>query len=540
MKKIILFLLAVTLLGCVQQKPMLEISQLSYSPQEAYAGGVLEATVKIRASSDVRDLLIEAYLNNLPTESKLINLTGNIEKTVDFEIIPYNAGENTIKIKIDPGNIIFGSDIEKERSMSISIKPAVKPDIFSKIPDQNLTSAGLLEFNENGINAIYTASQNPALSNTYMRIVAKAYSKTLREMAIGYFAYGDGTWGFITFLEGISTKHGVEIAQDIFDFGGEPVVDKKIINGNEVFVLNAKPSIQFEFGSVCIWDEKGYVAALVYVPKINAKKLCSDILEKTYNSTNASMLINKVDEIKEKLNISEALLAEGFLYSMNNETILNYTVSYYDDMGVYLMYIDKKPYIQQEHICGGEIIRRADKSGCAESISDDILLAQRKVGDYEIFIFAVPDNKTFAKYTLNKSIETALSLNFSGTERDWVYESSLKKSDCSFSGNLNCTSFSFSNSTLKIEVKNLMKDEIRINGIRCTSEELSLTKVTLPEPVTIKQNATQKFEIRCYDAFGIMRIGDYVYLDTKMYVNLTNLANNETILIEGNVTINET
>jgi hypothetical protein len=543
MKKLIIFLIGIILLGCVQQQtPKLELSPISYSPQEVYAGEPIEATIKINANLDVKELLVEAYVNDSLIESKTISLQNGIEMSVNFEIVAQNYGENILKMRVDPGNVVLGSDVEKQKSISIMVKPAVEPDVFSKIPNQNLTSVGLFKINERGVGVLYGASQIPSISNDYIRLFSKIYSKNLKELKIGYFAYEGGAQGVVAFIKGISAKNGVEIAKNIFNFGGEPTVEKKTINGKEVSVLSVKQSqAGGEFGSVCIWDEGGWLGSLVYLQQLETKQICSDILVATYNSSSANELLGKASEIRENIIVNGTSLGEGYRFSSGNNLITEYLTSYFDDAGVYLIYIDKTPYIQKEHICNDQIIKIEDKEACEASINENLVLIQRKVGDYEISYFVVPNNQTSARQALNDSINNILSLNFSGDERDWVYTGSLKKEGCSLPLNLSCIAYVSSRAILGIKLTNLMGGTIRVNGMRCTNEKLNATTVILPDQVvTIPQNSTGTFEMKCYDASGNARSDDFVYLDSKLYVNLTNLSNNSTILIEGNVTINRT
>jgi hypothetical protein len=543
MKKLIILLIGIIFLGCVQQQtPKLELSPISYSPQEVYAGEPIEATIKINASLDVKELLVEVYVNDSLIESKTISLQNGIETSVNFEILAQNYGENTLKMKVDPGNVVLGSDVEKQKSISLMVKPAIEPDVFSKIPNQNLTSVGLFKINEKGVGVLYGASQIPNLGNAYIQLFSKIYSKNLKELKIGYFAYEGGAQGVVAFIKGIPAKNGVEIAKNIFNFGGEPTVEKKIINGKEVFVLTVKQSqAGGEFGSVCIWDEGGWLGSLVYLQQLETKQICSDILVTTYNSSGANELLGKASGIKENIIVNRTLLGEGYRFSSGNNPVSEYLTSYFDDDGVYLIYIDKTPYIEKEHICNDQIIKIKDKCACEISLSEDTILVQRKVGDYEISYFVVPNNKTSARQALNDSINNIVSLNFPGDERDWVYTGSLKKEGCSLPLNLSCVAYSPSHALLQVKLTNLMGSNIRVNGVRCTNEKLNTTTVILPDQVvTIPQNSTGTFEMKCYDAFGNARIDDFVYLDSKLYVNLTNLSNNSTILIEGNVTINGT
>jgi len=526
-----LFLL-VLLFGCTSSKPHLSVMLSKTSPAHPYEGDVLtfDANILNSGAGETKEFSAELLVNNISVGTGIASLAPNSNTTMKFSWTPLYAGDYGVVVKVDAGNLVSESSPEKESKMQVSVSPAEKADIFSTVPDNQLTGVALSNLSAEGLNVVYSQSEITNRIPPYLGILSqsigflKPYSRTLRELQIGTGDYEDFSTAVVILVRGAVSPEQIAASTGAS-------LETKFINNREISLFKDSSSNL----TLCSWRENGWLKLLLY-QRMFTNETCEDVIG-AYNSSYANALLSTAEELVRTPPFNATFLGETL--HTPNATRMEYGAVFEDEEGFYEFHILKEPYVPNNETCSGFITNRSMMQICENLPSGDSTWTwvQRKTGDYSMICVSVPKGNVSSEVG-KKAVDMCYSFNFSGEERTWLRFIDLLKPKCEFPDNFTCLSYDFSNSTFRLNLTQNTGRAVVLNGFKCTSENYTPKQdFKLNESLTIAPNSSVELEVPCYDEFGGMVREAYVYFNSNMYINYSFEGSNESKVTVGNLTI---
>lgn len=541
MKRYLIPLILLLLLGCVGSKPRLSASFLPASPAHPYEGDEVTLSVNVAnsAAAEAKEFTVEFLANNVSLKTEVVTLPPNSNQTVSFSWFPYSAGEYNIVARVDSGNQVSDASADKESTIHISVLPAKGESIFSVLPKGRLENVGIINETSQGITALYTYM--PAiqvLSNPAYISLLSPYLKNVKELHIGTADYASGIHAIVISIRGATSSDELStILSTIIKLGTNlnSIVQRKTLNGTDVsiFTSDGLPA------PVCIWRDKGWSKLTMYIDPITLETC--DSMFGGYDSSYADKPLSIASEFARSPPFNATLLEETLQISnLTNTTVYHYGATFGDAEGFYGFYVVKDPYTPINNTCVGRILNSSSMQVCETPPLNNSTLARalRKVGNYTAACLSTPKTGELTASVEEKAIDLCYSLNYPGEEGTWVnILSLLHQTRCELPDNFSCLSYEFGNATLKLNLAQNTGRTIVLNGFGCSSlSNASAASFRLAQPITIPSNSSVMLTSKCYDEVGGVIQDTYTYFDTRLYLNYS-IQGSESKAVVGNLTI---
>lgn len=504
----------------------------------AYSGDIVEFSVLVTntGSAPVRDADVTLFINGQPLAQKSVTLEPDAAENITMRWLAAE-GSYDVRIVADAGNLIAESNEGNNAfSASVSVLPAEEPDLFSHLPDAGIGRAYSFNATRGGMNQLIGifASGEQASQQFYLGLMSRLYDGRL-----AILNYVNGSEAAILYL-------GAEMTEDDFLSSVGAMAgsgfERSRENGIEFFSYGGNIT------TLCAWHEKGWNKVLMYkqsMPQLNIfnntigeRTTCLDLVGGRYNSSGAHDFLLPAEDLRARVRLNDSALLEGRARA-GEETL--YVHGFEDGNSAFLLLVSSAGTVIKQGRCLGVIINESSRSICKLARASlmgkvEMTAFERKQGPFTMMTFIAPVSGTNLMLAEEKAKNVTAGVVFPGVpEYDWSSQQ-IQLAQCRFPSVFWCSNFTFVNSTLTINLTQLTGHEILLNGFKCTQETSPPNEsFLLPTPVRMGANATLELRQPCYITGNTAFNGTVLYLRSRLYVNYTDPATNETRVVEGSL-----
>lgn len=517
------------------------------SPPTPYAGDVVEFSVLVTnaGGSRVSDAVVGLSLDGQQVMTKSVTLEPGASENITMRWLA-SEGTHEVRIMADSGNVIQESDEGNNAfSATVGVLPAEGPAPFSHLPDTGIVRAYYFNAARGGMNQLIGifASGDEANRAFYSGLVSKLYDGRL-----GILNYANGSESAMMYL-------GAELSDEEFILGvgtmlgGDFTPSRQQAAGRSVSFFSESGG---NVTTVCAWHEKGWNRILMYkqsMPEITIfnntigeRTTCLDLVAAQYNASKAKEFMLPVEPLAAQVHLNDSTLLEALARSGDE---LLYARGFEDGNSAFLLLVSSSTAVLPERCLGTVLNDTGDKSICRLDRAAlmgrvEMKAFERKQGTFTIMTFIAPFSGTSPGLADLKALNVTSGVVFPGVpEYNWSSQQQVQLSQCRFPSAFWCSNFSYANGTLSLGLTQLTGNEIRLNGFKCTQEESTPNGLfALPAPLLMGANETIEMSQPCYMDANSTYGGSVLYLRAHLYLNYTDLASNETHLVDGSLLVN--
>lgn len=521
--------IAVFLLGCFQGKANLRIEAAAPSGTY-YVGDVLvfNVTVYNTGSVEAEGVPVDFLVDGVSLDERIVHLQPEGKEVLEFRWFPTRNGTFEISIVVDHANII-DEEVEDDNyfKKDVQILPGGEIDVLQHVPDGNISSLYKLDLTREGSEMLLAIflSGNHEGEELFNMVKGR-----VRQAQMAYALYDDSSDAIV-----IATRAAFE--EEEFFGSLSDWLNKYEISNNHILKDVEGRMVHLyanDNETLCLWKEEG-----VYRIAFRKGGSCDEEMMMERNASRFQGILNKTIRMSQPVvvNPSDTGLAE--MRGISDESGI-YALALKDNNSAFLLFITNQSGFTQDR-CRGELIKEGDRTLCylrKATLAGRINLTAyvRKQGDDYISIFILPFSHTDMRRAEDKAKEMVKSVDFGLQDYNWIPE---PLSYCAFQSLFQCSDFSYTNSTLHLNLTLRNNHSVIINGFKCTDEnEIPKENFALSSPLNLTYGNSVMLEYPCYigNTTHIVQ-GDALFLQKKLYINVTNLDTNETGIVKGSLRI---
>jgi hypothetical protein len=263
-------------------------------------------------------------------------------------------------------------------------------------------------------------------------------------------------------------------------------------------------------------------------------------VNRTFNASFAQDRLSATEDLSSAVSGSDPLLIEARAKPGADAL---YVRGFYDANSAFLLMVSTV-YSPVQPSCPGELIKQDNRTVCHAQQAAIMGKVEseaffRRQGGVTIVVFILPFQGTDLEAARQKALSTVKGVVFAGIpEYDWSGTGQAVVSDCRFPSEFWCTPPATLNATVSVNVTHAQGHPFRIDGLRCTQEtQLPGAVPALASPITVPANGTAGLSFPCYISGNDTVTGTIFFMQTKLFLNFTDLATNESKVVRGSLFI---
>ncbi len=530
-------------------KPDLVLN-VTLSPSHPYAGDAVEfkITVTNAGGATAREALLDLGIGNHSVAQKSITLAPGETQNTTLDWLADSAGSVAITVDANKGNVVdVANPAHGVFSTAVEVQPAENVSLFENLPDVNLTQVWEFGAARAGMSQLVgiLASANESYSQFYGALFNKFGEAHL---AIAHYRNGSEI-GFMYAGAELTPEGALSAFRTITgEFVGDTYETNSTVGGREVTTLMSRDSVV----TLCFWHEGGWGKALMYKRYFPSTQIgnvtvgdptsCADIVGRTFNASVAEGMLSGTEDLSAAVSSSDPLLLEARAKPGADAL---YVRGFYDDNSAFLLMLSTV-YSATQQSCPGDVITQDNKTICHAQQAQIMGAVNaeayfRRQGAVTIVVFIIPFQGTNMDTAKAKALSVVKGVVFPGIpEYDWSGHGQAVISDCRFPSEFWCLPPASINGTLYVNVTQAEGHPFRIDGLRCTQEaQLPGGVPALPSPIIVPANGTAQLSFPCYVTGNDTVTGAIWFLQTKLFLNYTDLATNETNVVRGSLLVSK-
>ncbi|MDE1871634.1 MAG: hypothetical protein KGI06_05355 [Candidatus Micrarchaeota archaeon] len=487
------------------------LSQSGASPTYPYQTSYYTINVTNTGHSQVNGLLVGFYLNGQPQNTTTVSLPAGKSIEIQRNYTYPSSGSYEFEAIADPGRLLNIADRQSAQStMSINITNAELPNVYTSIPNGNITSTQSFTLNENGDieSAAIAQRYNISIMNRLfgpaepvaLKIFENVYPFTAKVYG-AYAKYSDNSIAYTAWIQGTLNPQVVDVVISSFGY------KVHALNGSAESMAYSEIDNKT---SICTFYSNGWTKIISYYNN-SAPMNCMGIAGKIYVPSESVVLTNLV-----KNNTKLAHYQSGFFYT--NSSVIGSSLSYSgsnvtatnlfeNNYGVFVSSIKKlsagiNVSSFTNSTCYGLIFNMSNVSICSYIIptrTGNVTLPYGLVNssyitsNYIINMYSLVNNTQLVAAHDNAA-NLMSRLNVSSRSMIW---NTIFKDTCAFDNqSIGCTFVKFisKNNTAYFNITNKLPANLRINKLNC---EIAPGFANLTVNQTIGPNQSREFVQMC-------------------------------------------
>ncbi|MDD5317953.1 MAG: CARDB domain-containing protein [Candidatus ainarchaeum sp.] len=513
-------------------------------PAAQYSGEAAEfrVTVTNAGGAAADSAILQLSVDGVPAAQKSFSVPAGGSAYIPIKWRAESPGIHSFRVIADAGNAIQESnESNNEYSSSLAVLPSVEEDVFSGIPDQNITRAYYANATQAGLNQVAGIlaagnSSNPVFSSLL---------NMLYQGRLGLLHYANGSEAAeLAVQSGLTRDEFISAAGIIAGSGMSS--EARTVNGKEIVFLESSDGKT----SLCAFSETGWQKIVMYkrfFPPVSVfnnsvgeSTTCLDVIARRYDPSNARNLIGAAAALSAPAEGVREPILEAVVRSGVEKL---YARAFSDENSAFLLMVSDAGAASPEN-CLGNVLNGSNTSVChlaSASLMGQVNLEayERKQGQYTIIVFILPFHGTDQSSARITALAAARRVVFPGIPEYVWGTQPTQLSYCDFPSSFACASPSYSNGSLKASITSVRDSPVTVSGFKCTQESgTPAGDFALASPQAIQPNQTIELSAPCYVAGNETYQGDVVLLQSKLYLNITDPATNESSVIQGALFIN--
>ncbi len=499
-----------------------------------------------RGHRTVSNLLIGYYLDGIEQNTTTVSIPPGQSVVMVKNYTYPTAGPYTFEASADPGHILdIVNRNYSQSSVTTNVTPATLPDVYTSIPNTNITGTQSFTVDEGGVigSAAIAQRYNISLINKLFlpaegistKIFENSYPFTANVYG-AYAAYSDNTVAYTAWFQGTVTP---QIISTIISSFGPKV---RTISGNQGLMSYAPIN---GTTSMCTFYSGGWTKIIAYY-NASMPSTCVNIASDTYSSYESALLTGL---IKENTNLTHyqsgffytnsSILGSALTYSMLNLTATNIFENNY---GIFISSIKRLAYSINvssfnDSTCYGLIYSSNGIGVCSYiiptrtgnySLPYGLVNSSYVTGNYILNIYSLVNNtQLVAAHGNAANLMSRLGVNESSVMWNTVYQNT-----CAFDNqSIGCTykGFSKPNTTAYFNITNNLPGSMIVNQLNC---EISGGFKNVSVNATIAPNSSREFTQLC----NTIPLSSTA-LQTSYMLILNYTYNNVTTILNGTLNV---
>lgn len=501
-----------------------------------------------KGSNRISNLLIGYYLDGIEKNTTTVSIPAG-ESVVIVKNYTYpTPGPYIFEAVADPGRVLNIPDRNStQSSITTNVSVPTLPDVYTSIPNLNISTTQSFALNEYGIIGASAMAQryDIGLVNMFMGPTGEMSAKIFQNIypftanAYGaYASYSNNAEAYTVWLQGTINPQLIGVVITSF---GLPVQALNESTGTIGYVAINNTT------SMCTFYSGGWTKIITYYNN-SMQGTCIDLSTVEYKSNESTLLTGLV-----KGNSNLTHYQSGFMYT--NSSILGSSLKYShsnltatnifgNNYGVFISSITKlaRP-INTSNItnstCYGLIYSSNGVNVCSYviptrtgnySLPYGLINSSYITNDYILNMYSLVNNtQLLSAHDNAANLMGRIGINGSSVVWNPVY-----KNQCNFgnSSSIGCDLYNYStqNSTARIGITNMLPGSIRVNSLNC--ELIDIYNATVFN-TTIASDSSANFTVTC----SLPSVSPSVSLVTTFLLRLNYTYGSVTSTVNGTLNV---
>jgi hypothetical protein len=327
-------------------------------------------------NSQVKNLVLETYVNGVELQTFTVQLPPNTGTEINFSYDTYPVnGTYKFQAVADPGHLL---DVQNRSttssSYSVYVSPPQVPDVYTSMPNSNISATQHFSFLQGGLAAalflsseyknqgLFTATtdnNSKLLFSTFRDLLA---SGTINATAGAYTTYKNSSVAYTAWIQGAANLSYVYAIASTFKLPEQNTT----ANGEKTLYVRINNETSF-----CAKYDRGWTKIFEYANASVSSQTCLNLASTNYNSTITSKTLDA---------LTNDTALQGYFYS--NSTAIGFAVTagnatgamemVGNKYGIFAGYVRENPptfnAISQNSICPGIISVAGKASVCTNEV----------------------------------------------------------------------------------------------------------------------------------------------------------------------------
>jgi hypothetical protein len=473
----------------------------------------------------VNDMVVGIYINGSQETTYGVNMTPMSNRTILIPHLYTGAGQYQIEAIADPGHVLnILNRTAAQSSTSIDVAAAELPDVYTSVPNANISSTQTFSALQTGLATALFSSQyyNISIFNRITGMhsvifdILAVFSQYLNAVNVAEINYSNSTDAYVLWMQG--SVMPVHVFNELSSLGIH--TRNTTINGTSVVFANISNS-----SSLCTYYQMGWTK-LIYLSVPNTIRsnslTCLSFAVKEYQPFEENAILTSLKSDK-----SLSLYQKKFQYL--NSTDIGSSLTYQNgsigalgisqnQYGFFSSYIKQnKPPLDANALnltCIGLIYSSNTESVCTSYVLPTNSTATRnyaflnstEVGsDYNLTLYSLI-NSTYIQGAHYSATALINYVNISQSFAAW--NTKFKSSCTSYNASIGCKlmSFDYNGSVAHLVITDNLSTPMTINKIGCFTPGSIYVNTTLDSKLMPGQSGNMT--VNCYSitmsAFSIM------------------------------------
>jgi hypothetical protein len=441
-----------------------------------YQTSYFTVNITNRGTSRISDLNVGFYLNGTAIHYNTVDLPAGARVSVPENYTYLTSGNYIFSAVADPARVLNIEDRNgTQSSVAVEINQPESPDIYTSLPNSNITYTQSFTLTAQGIvaAAATTGKYNISIFTNMFSPAQSVLTKLFENLYVfiegvngAYVKYAGNTTAYSVWIQGTVQPALIDYVLSSFHLNQL----NTSINGTRVSyaVVNNQTSI-------CYMYSKGWTRLLAYFND-SKEGSCLGIVGKTYAPEESNAIVTQI-----KANKNMTSYQEGFFYT--NSTAIGSALIYNNSLamvgfsenkyGFFTSFIQNTTAFKgAKPVCTGLIYTNNATSICSayvastgSSVSFGMVNTTELTPSYRLSLYSlVNQSELIAAHQNGASLINALRVSNS------IKWQSAFKSTCALSNasiGCNVTSFDYTNNTARLSISNRLASALRINTLSC-------------------------------------------------------------------------
>jgi hypothetical protein len=468
------------------------LSQLGSNVTYPYQTVYYEANISNRGSGQINNMLVSFYLNGVQESSQMVSIPAGRSVSFRKNYTYSSPGPYSLDVVTDPGHVMNIADrTAAQNAITTNVSRPSLPDVYSSIPNSNISSTQSFTFDEQGIISSSAIAQryNITLVNRFFGpdqgVSAKIFQNIYPFTANIYGAWAEYNGNSIAYTAWMQGTINPAIIEAVISSFGTRIENVSTSSGTVGFAEINRTT------SMCVFYSGGWTKMISYYN--NSKSpTCATIAASQYNSNESAVLLAAIKNNSELTHfqsgffyLNSSSLGSSLTYSKTNVTATNlFSTNFRNGSGIFISSIKHvgsaiNVSAAKNSTCFGLIYTSNTLSVCSyfiptrssnySALPFGMINTSYITPNYIINMYSLVNNTQLISAHENAAhLISLLGVNESSVVWNPVYKSGCHLTNQS-SNSIGCVfdNFAYTNATAYFNITNGLPGSIRINRMNC-------------------------------------------------------------------------